>query len=284
MCVTKIHSLSVACLLAFLSPVFAQERELSTGLDAKVIGGISDGKPSPPLPPKVLPKYRINWTQVHQKNGQKIIVNQVQAPVPAMKPEVERMSDEELAQRSREFEKNLAESKPSGGVFMVFATIYDRHTTHLSWWHDGEKFEAYSNVDWNYLGGFASFEGRGKRYSMLLLSSNASVNKAERNHQRHKIPDLPKLPELANRGAAYMVVKGDESNDGAMEFMEAIHDLYEAEKPRLVAAYLEREKNRKIRAEKEAELRKDPPPKPDIIVNYWRKKTPLTPEQKGGTK
>ena len=68
-----------------------------------------------------------------------------------------------------------------------------------------------------------------------------------------------------------MVIQGDETNERAMEFIEAIHDLYAAEKPRLIAAYLEREKNHVIWREKQEELRKNPPPKPDLTINFWKR-------------
>jgi len=56
-----------------------------------------------------------------------------------------------------------------------------------------------------------------------------------------------------------------------MEFLEAIHDLYAAEKARLRTAYQARIKNHKIQALKDAELRKNPLPKPDITINFWKR-------------
>lgn len=265
-------------LLTALMPcaIMAQGEESGSVIPpAKVIGGVSDGRPSPPVVPKVLPKYKIHWSQTHHKNGQKITVNHVETPVKAVAPSVVPLSDKELARRSREFAKALGENKPSGGFFTVSATIYDHETTLVHWWHEGAKFSAYSNVDWNHLEGFASFEGRGKHYTMLLLSANTSMKSLGKSRQKGygvTIPELPPLPVLAEKGPRYMVVGGDEKNEEAMEFIEAIHDLYAAEKTRLITAYTEREKNQKIRAKQQEELKRNPPPKKDVVINFWENK------------
>ena len=109
---------------------------------------------------------------------------------------------------------------------------------------------------------------------MMLFSGNVSIPSLEnQNGQGYEvtIPEIPKLPNLAEKGARYMVIKGDETNERAMEFIEAIHDLYEAEKPHLIAAYHELEKNHALWREKQEELRKNPPPKPDLTINFWKR-------------
>ena len=239
--------------------------------DARLIGEVSDGRPVPPASKKPMPKYEIEQTQTHHKNGQKFVINRVKKPAQQVTP-----SQAPVARRSIT-PQTKRESKPQGGFFMVSATVYDHRVTLLRWSHDGEEFSAWSNVDWNHLGGVVSFEGRGKEYAMTLLSSNVSLRKLKqqrRKGEKVSIPEIPKLPRLAKRGARYMIIKGDEANDGAMGFIEAVHDLYDAEKVRLVRAYHERERNRIIRERKEAASRNNPPPKKDAIINYWRKNKP----------
>lgn len=246
----------------------AQDAEIKK---AKLIGEVSDGRPVPPVSKKPMPKYEIEQTQTHHKNGQKFVINRVKKPAQQVIP-----SQAPVARRSIT-PQTKRDSKPQGGFFMVSATVYDHRVTLLRWSHGGEEFSAWSNVDWNHLGGVVSFEGRGKEYTMTLLSSNVSLLKLKqqrRKGEKVSIPEIPKLPRLAKRGARYMVIKGDETNDGAMEFIEAVHDLYDAEKVRLVRAYHERERNRIIRERKEAASRNNPPPKKDAIINYWRKNKP----------
>jgi len=265
----KVSVVCVSAILLVTQNCFSQDEQLS---EAKVIGRISDGKPSPPLAPKVLPKYKIHWQKIHQKKDHRVIINRVQAPVHLVQQPEKQLSSSEIEARHEAIRKWISEMKESGGMFTVSATIYDRKTTYVRWWHEGQEYTAYSNVDWNFLGGFHEFEGRGKRYTMMLFSGNATTEQLEKEIQagyRIAMPQLPKLPDLRTQGASYMMVKGDEKNDDAMEFIEAIHDLYESEKIPLKTAWRERIKNKKIRELKEKELRENPPPKKDIIINFW---------------
>lgn len=91
-------------------------------------------------------------------------------------------------------------------------------------------------------------------------------------------PELPDLPSLEENGPVYMLTEGDESDAKAMELMDVLHDLYEAENERLVAAYQGREIARK---EREAFLKANPPQPKDVVLRYWRKENPkpLTKEE-----
>ena len=248
------------------------EDEVTILEQARVPDKISDGSPSiPKAVVKPLPDYKIHWSQIRYVNGQKFTINNIEPPVQPLKA---RLSVEELEQRDKDYQERLKTLKPSGGTFMVFATIYDNQNTLVTFNHEGERYEVWSNLKWNYLGGFASFEGRGKRYDMMLLPTSASIEgiKAEiEQGYEVTLPTIPQLPDLATKGPHYTVIEGDTDNDDAMEFIEAIHDLYAAEKGRLIAAHTERLKNCRIQALKDEELRKNPPPKPDITINFWKR-------------
>jgi len=270
----KVSVVCVSAILLVTQNCFSQDEQLN---EAKVIGRISDGQPSKLSVQEPLPVYKIHWSQVHHKNGQKIIVNRVEAPAQAKKLSVIPLTEEDIAKRDEAFAKMLAESKPLGGFFTVSAIIYDHRVTKVRWWHKGVSFSGWSNLDWNHLCGFASFEGRGKQYSMILLPSNTSIKNLQRMGEvgyEVKIPVIPKLPKLEESGPSYMVTEGDEKNEEAMEFMEAIHDLYAAKAGNLVAAYNKRQKQDEIREGKKRKLRLNPPPKKDLIINYWKIKNP----------
>jgi len=252
-----------------ITAAHSQESPDST---AKVIGGVSDASPSPAEPAKVLPEYKVHWSTVRQKRDHKVIINKVEAPAVAVRQSVKELSQEEIESQNERVLKWISEIKESGGFFTVSATIYDHKATYVEWWNGDEKFAAWSNVDWNHLGGFHEFEGRGKRFSFMLFSGNTSMASLKRDmasDYRDTLPVIPKLPSLTTSGASYMVVKGDEKNDAAMEFIEAIHDLYAAEKVMLKTAYQERLKNWKISAARQKELKDNPPPKKDETINYW---------------
>ncbi len=272
--------LCVFCFVAFANvPLLAGEfLGKPPNASTKIIGGVSDGKPSPSFLPKVLPQFTINWSMVHQKKDHKVIINKVQAPVDTAQNPAKPLNAEETDRSRGQLGKWISDVKESGGFFTVSATIYDHKTTHVRWWYEGKEYAVYSNVDWNHLGGFHEFEGRGKRYNMFLLSGNVDTEQLQKEIKagyRASLPDIPRLPLLAERGAAYMVMKGDEENDAAMEFIEAIHDLYDEHRPELMKAWRERKKNHHIYLRKQEELRLNPPPKKDIIINYWKKKTPI---------
>jgi hypothetical protein len=263
---TTKHLFNFLSSAVLLLPIcFAQE--------ARIPGSISDGKRSKPAPPIELPEYTIKWSKVQYKYGRKVTINRIEPPVVVSKPKIE-LSAAQVAQRTEEWKTKIKDINEYGGFVMVSATIYDHKATHVRWWHEGEAFEAWSNVDWNHLGGFIGFEARNKRYEMMLVSGNASSQVLQQQNKqgyRITVPQIPALPNLEEKGASYTIIKGDESNEQAMEFIEAIHDLYAAEKPRLIAAFNEREKNHVIWMRKREALRNNPPPKPDLTINFWKR-------------
>lgn len=99
-------------------------------------------------------------------------------------------------------------------------------------------------------------------------SSIETLRQAQRRNPEIVVPEIPKeLPRYRQSGARYVVMNHEEvKNEDALEFLEAVHDLYEAERPALVQAYHKREEYRKKRAE---ELRLNPPKPKDIEVSFW---------------
>ena len=233
-------------------------------MPARVIGGISEGKAVPPAPPKVLPEYEVRKRQIVRKGGQKITINRVVPP--AVKPPEKPQPKDPIQPQS---------TLPHGGTFMVYATIYDDNMTYVRWNHDGRMHGAWSNTNFKLLEGFISFEGRGRQFTFMMLNGVSSMEQlraAKADGKRQDLPEIVDFTELKKRNfPAYMLMEGDGQDEASMDFMEAIHDLYEGEQQRLVAAHAEREKNRVIRVLEEERLRLNPPPKPDVIVNYWKK-------------
>ena len=138
-----------------LTPIFALGMSVSLVVHAqevpgqinaqptKIIGGVSDGSPSPPAPPKALPEFTINWSTVHQKKDHKVIINKVQAPAPIIQHPAEPLDKEKVEQRARAIEKWVEDIKQSGGFFTVSATIYDHRITHVRWWHEGRNMPCF---------------------------------------------------------------------------------------------------------------------------------------------
>lgn len=230
---------------------------------ARIIGEVSDGRQIIKQPSKVIkPDFTVNWSKISYEQGRKVTISQVAPPIQqlASAPAKVTMLESTLPQVNH------------GGTFMVFAKVYNNRFSKIEWNHDGEKFEAWSNINFTHLEGFTSFEGRGKNYTFMLLCGPTSESLTDDEHQQ--------LAALKSITPSYTVTKGDTTNDASMEFIEAIHDLYEVEKDKLITAYQARIRNAKQKAIAERRLSKSPPPKKDLTIHFWKRDVQA--EQKGG--
>jgi len=249
---SAILALGIGLLLA--SPAAAQE--------ARIVGSLADGTPSPRAPPKDLPEFTVEKTDEHRLAERRVIMHRVAdpglpdpppPPPPASREEIEAMRN------SPEVQALIANYKPPHTIFLS-ATVVDRKATFLRWWHEGEEFQAWSNVDFDHLGGFAEFETRDRSYMLLMGLGNIDRDTARRGNW------LEEPPNLGVGYPAYALTQGDESNAEAMAMKDALHDLYATDKARLIAAYEARER---ARAEREAWLKANPPQPKDTVIHFW---------------
>lgn len=259
--------------LCFSGAMSGQEAELAAEEpSARVVGKIADGSPSPAPPKPDLPDFRVLDTQIRIDKGRIVSVHQVEPPeLSEPDPTPAPLSIEELEALRRSAEESPIKKNE---FCMVSATVYDHQRTLIQWWPEGSKtsWEAWSNVDFNLLGGFHAFEGRGRRYLMILGLGNLTTVQFELDQERRReaeVPELrvPKLPSLEDAGPVYMVTRGDTEDEQAMAIMDTLHDLYEAQERSLRGAYVLREKHR---LEREAELKENPPKKKDLEIYFWR--------------
>lgn len=262
--------------------------------EARLLGEVADGTPTPPAPPPELPDFRIDDTTVRQLPDRKVTIHRVEDPdLPPLPPPPEPMSEEELqAWRSspecQAFVAKAQEHYRKTRWAFVSATVYDHERTQLQWWIPGDRgtnlaprsFEAWSNIDFLHLCGFHSFEYEGIEYRLLMLVCGIDTVKwrqflAERDRELQ----LPESPELPADRLAYIVTEGDAGDAEGVAIMDGLHALYAKEKDRLIAAYESREQ---ARIEREAYLKANPPKPKDLILRYWRGKR--TQPQPGGSK
>ncbi len=272
--VMKKHLLIGLAFIALLSSMAGAQSEKLEAAPTKIVFGLSDGRISPPSPPRVLPEYEVLKSKVHHTKGQKFIVNRVVAPVWPPKRVPPPPTAEELEEAAKEMENVMANYKPSGGFFTVGVTVYDYQISQLRFQYEGEHYEVSSNINWGKFGHFLRFQGRGKEFTMMVFSGNVSTESLKKEVEygyRTSMPIIPKLPALEKAGASYMILKGDEKNEAVMEFLEAVHDLYSDKKQVLTSTYQERLKNDIIRRKLDEELRKNPPPKKDVLINFWKR-------------
>lgn len=240
-----------------------------------VIGTIADGTPTTPVQALPTPALKI------LKTVTKRVVREEPAPLPDMQPvrkrititkhlveepvnpqlpqpkllEPEGESATEAVANPDDPVAQKADDSGIGDLVILSAIVYDHKRTLLRWLapgKPGQDMTAWSNVDFNHLGGFTTFQANGMCFSLILCldnqNSGATTDDAE-------VPP-PDLPALSTAGPAYVVTAGDANDMAASAVITGLHDLYQAEAPRLQAAYLGREKARIAR---EALLRAHPP-------------------------
>ena len=249
---------SIAILLALLLPLTGIAQEKVT-IDVV----LNDGTPPPPPPPKVLPEFKIISTEEIPMAKRKLIVNRVENPgFPDPTPPPPVPVDPAALQavkNSPEYQAMQERSENTSHLFLS-ATVVDHRATLLRWWDKGKEYQAWSNVDFNYLTGFASFS-KGDRHFVAFMGVGDIDSAKLREESMFQIPaDLP-------AGAPqFRMVQGLAGDSEGYEAIAALHELYATEGDRLREAYELREARRR---EAEAELRANPPVPKDIVLNFW---------------
>ena len=245
--------------------------------DAQIIGPIFLGESkAPPVVVEDPRDYRIQDSVVQMMDGEVVTINKVATPEDLMSPKVEEVATPEVeltdAERAEIVSRleSAREEKPFVNKFvLVSPTIYAGETSFVQWWCEGEQFEAWSNVDFNLLGGFHEVQGRGSRYTFVMSITNVKRERYQEllseNFEGNR-PEFPELPTVAEFGPGYLLTKGDDSNEDALRVMDIFHDLFEKEQIRLQEAYEQREQNRVLREE---DLRKNPPIEKDTVIHFW---------------
>jgi hypothetical protein len=243
-----------------------------TAQETRLVVPPADGTPSPPAPPRVFPEFKVLSSKTQRVEGRNVTIQAVakpDLPEPTKTTRTQR-NEEELAEyrQSAEFQELLAERRAEAAenrmdLILLSATVYDRDHTFLRWWHEGEAYSGYSNIPFTYLGGFAEFKSGHQHYALIMGLGEVDTSKGF-NESRPPYPDVLK-GEIA---PAYVLLSGDESQTEALAGIDALHRLYAAEKETLIAATAGRERARKVR---EAELKDNPPQKPDVTIQVWPK-------------
>lgn len=257
--------------------VMAAFPALAFSQDARLLGEVADGKPTAPVAPKVLPKFSVQSTTTYRLKDRKIVMQRVadpglpERPAP---PSAKSKEEVEALRASPEWQELVAKHKPTELV-MLSATVVDGKATFLRWWHEGEEYEAWSNVDFNHFSGFAEFEAGEKHYAYMLAVGNFS-SAGDRN-----LTWPGKPPELGVDYPAFTIVKGDTTKANALAMMVSMHDLYENEREKLVAAHESRVHEQ---AKQEAWLKANPPKPKDTVIQFWRREAPSREYQQGQQK
>ncbi|MFD2257699.1 hypothetical protein ACFSSA_13530 [Luteolibacter algae] len=219
--------------------------------------------------------YKVIDRKVVDLGERKIIMNRVSPPEKSVPADG---AVEEDAGQPEEIREQFIQSESKEYKFIsLSATVYDRKFTELRWRHGDERFLAYSNVDFNFMGGFGSFETDDTNYSFFMGIGNESTDALaernrfakERNLEGYVERQIPQMPEFTPGSVEYAVVSDDPSiveRDEVFGQISALHAYYQANEKRLKTEYQRREALNAARKRYEAAN----PEKPkDTIINFW---------------
>ena len=188
------------------------------------------------------------------------------APVPPVKaPD---LSPQELeAQRRREAKQQR--------VLFFSATVFDHKLTELSWTEESGTYRAFSNIDFQVFSGMGEIETADAIYTLMLaLDTGTPEALAERTRA------FPQTALLPKDRSAWLLVEGPgRESTPVVAALDAIHPFYDAHRDELIRA---RGQRAAASAERERQLRENPPVKKDTVISYWRKPVPAAQPQNPG--
>jgi hypothetical protein len=236
----------------------------SIGQEIAIVGPLSDGTVAS-IPRAIDSReFEVRETVVHDLADRKITIHRVRSPGPQAPPEETPQPAPAAPMAGGE-----AHNKPLHALLLA-ATVVDNQATFLRWWRAGQEYQAWSNVNFNYLTGFSRFRVGEKPFSPVIALANVNSATSVDPNLQSIPPDLPPGPP------AFVVTQGDSTNAASTEVVVALHELYRAESARLQQAYQSRQQSLQQR---EAEQAANPPLK-DIVLRYWK----VQPKKKGLTR
>ncbi len=270
-------------------------------VEAAIQRPISDGTPPVPTPPKLLPPFKVKSTVVR-------LLDVVEPPPMAGLPPVtgtithtvHLVEDPGLADPPPPLPalpvtdpaviarmKELAKKYRATRIAFVSATVYDHSRTYLRCYPSGNGTKSeicgWSNLDFKYFSGFATYEVRGRdgemrKYSLLMGVSGIDTKQwsamLAKHGRTYTPPEIPELPDLAAAGPAFVITDGNTADKESMALFQGLHDLYQAEGPSMIAAY---EARLKANEQRRAFLLAHPPKPADVTVLFWARDHPAQP-------
>lgn len=242
---------------------------------ARLIGPLQDGTPPPPAPPKpgfIVPTKDILESKTVEQGGRAITVRKIKPialPPPPEAPAPIDLNDPALQQRI--VQRRAA--RPAMKLLLVGATVYHSESapprTLVSFWPQaqGQPITVWSSADFSLLSGLSTFAtATGEVNSLMMMWSITKLDNAN-NLQRKFARQFPRpeIPTFPEGKATFQIASGDPTPE-ALASIQSLHDLYNNEHPRLLAAYQGRET---ARIAHEAEQKANPPQPKDIVLNYW---------------
>ena len=257
-------------------------------LDTGIPGGIADGTPAVPAPPKPLPPFNAKSTVVR-------LIDVVEAPPMSGLPPVtgtitqtvHMVEDPGLADppppplitppmeeaAATDGSVELSEPCPDFQLIFVSATVYDHARTYLRCgFGNGQEIAGWSNIDFNHFCGVGTYQVKGSDGTLRQYSLFMCVGDEETDGTGNELTPAPALPALEKCGPAFVITEGDATDKESMDMFQGMHDLYRVEGARMAAAH----EARRIADRQRRTFLLAHPPKPDnVTVLFWQRATPV---------
>ncbi len=258
--------------------------------DTSIPGAISDGKPSLPAPPPVLPDFKIKSTVVREldvvepppMSGLPPVTGTIMETVHLVEdPKLPDPLPPPAPPDDSGAKVHMEDRSDQPRYLFLSATVYDHSRTLLrcqTSGNPGKEITAWSNLDFNCFSGFSTFSVKGnggeiRSYEMMGMGiGNEDTEKRTAllvQHDREN--EGPEIPPIPDGEPAYVIV-GDNPDKESVEIVEDLHQLYRNEGQRMKEAYLAR-----IKAEEErrAYLLANPPVPEDRTIHFWERDHPV---------
>lgn len=210
----------------------------------------------PRVPPRSFKPVRSLDVKSAGRSVSSRVVKDPKIPRPPAPKKVTHLSKEAFDELMAEFRQN---------VFVgIGATVYNGTLSKIHWNYEGERYEAWSNIDFRLFQSLTEVTKNGTTYSYMLMASGYDHDFFDKT-KPFPAPEHPTLPETE---AAYVVTSGNAENDKALEIITALHEIYLGQKEELQVA---REKRMKYAREANAWRKANPPQPKDINVSFWRR-------------
>lgn len=153
-------------------------------------------------------------------------------------------------------EKSLPIRRWRYQYLFLSATVFDRKTTLLRWWHEGIEHQAYSNINFHEARSANFFEKDGVVYVLFMaIGDENSENLADWNARAaerglpQRVPRI--LPDLSQfmTGEHGYVVAGQRGVDEAYAPIDALHQYFSQNRERLIGICRQWEVETKARQE-----------------------------------
>lgn len=136
----------------------------------------------------------------------------------------------------------------------------------LTWWHEGKRYQAWSNIDFRLLTQLPELETETHVFSWFPFVSEGSVEEipvAERPAGLSLFPLADTAPQYYLEGSTEEIAP----IEGTLHGLDYLHAYYQLHHARLASEYAER---LAVATAQEAELAKNPPKPADTVIHFWK--------------